>query len=236
MNHNLHIAAPLGKTLWTTEAFVPQYRTGEIGPWRINSGGALVNDWGYYSGPCLLEMLPSLARKVDADDVDGQGWETWMSLTPHEIESQELGYQQAFGHVAIMGLGMGWIAANAALNSQVTQVTVVERDHDVLTLFHESGAFESIPPSARQKITLVEADALQWQPESAQPVNFMYADIWLHLAEPDTLRQVRRMHNNIQAETIYFGVRKSPSMLRQGNILKVGPPSQQTLSSALSLR
>ena len=63
-----------------------------------------------------------------------------MSLTPHEIESQELGFLHASENVVIMGLGMGWIAANSALNPKVTQVTVVERDPDVIRLFHDSGA------------------------------------------------------------------------------------------------
>ena len=32
------------------------------------------------------------------------------------------------GHVVVMGLGMGWAAANAALHPAVSQVTVVEFD------------------------------------------------------------------------------------------------------------
>ncbi|OQB96252.1 MAG: hypothetical protein BWX86_00876 [Verrucomicrobia bacterium ADurb.Bin122] len=38
-----------------------------------------------------------------------------MSLSVHEIESQELGCRHAFGTTVVMGLGMGWIALNAAL-------------------------------------------------------------------------------------------------------------------------
>jgi hypothetical protein len=205
MTQNRDIAAALGRELWSTDAFVPQYRSGEIGPWRINTGGQLVNDWGYYSGPCLLEMLPSLARRVPSKtNVDGDGWETWMSLTPLEIESQELGFLQASENVVIMGLGMGWVAANSALNPKVTQVTVVERDPDVIRLFHDSGVCESLPRTAQQKIAIVNADALEWQPDSGITVNFLYADIWLHLAEPNAMRQVRRMQDNIQADAIYF--------------------------------
>jgi hypothetical protein len=199
------IAAALGRTLWTTNSFVPQYNSGEIGPWRIVKGGQLVNDWGYYTGPCLLEMLPSLSRKTASDDSgDGDGWETWMSLTPHEIESQELGFQYAVGDMVVMGLGMGWITANAALNPKVTSVTVVERDPDVIKLFYESGAFESIPLPAQNKITIVKADALEWHPDPARIIDFLYADIWLHLAEPETYDQVTQMQRNVQAKQIYF--------------------------------
>ena len=125
--NNHDIASALGMKLWTTNLFMPRYRAGEIGHWRINPGGQLVHDWGYYTGPCLVEMLPSLARKVKSkQNVDW--WENWMSLTPHEIESQELGCRHAVEHTVIMGLGMGWMAANVALNPNVTKVTVVERD------------------------------------------------------------------------------------------------------------
>ena len=205
MNPNADIAAALGQQLWTTDSFLPEYRAGEHGPWRVNPGGPLVTDWGYVSGPRLLEMLPSLSRRVISEDgVDQDEWEVWMSLTPHEIESQELGYRYAFGNVVIMGLGMGWIAANAALNPEVTAVTVVERDPDVISLFQDSGAFDSLAASARCKISIARADALEWTPPINQAVDFLYADIWLHLAEEQTLRQVKRMQANVVAEQVYF--------------------------------
>lgn len=184
---------------------MPTYREGEIGDWKIDRGGQLVHDWGYHTGPCLVEMLPSLARKVKSkQNADSDCWETWMSLTPHEIESQELGCRFAFGHTVIMGLGMGWMAANVALNPNVTKVTVVELDPDVITLFANSGALESLPEPARQKIVIVKGDALQWTPAVTDIVNFLYADTWLHLAEPSTIRQVRKMQANVQAEKVYY--------------------------------
>ena len=205
MTHHQDIASALGRELWTTDSFVPRYRSGVMGSWRIHPGGNLVSDWGYWSGPCLMEMLPSLARKVHTPSEAGQeGWETWMSLTPLEIESQELGYLNATGHVAIMGLGMGWIAANAALCAEVTRVTVVERDPEVVSLFHRSGAFDSIPEQGRRKIEIVLDDALTWRPEPEAAVDFLYADIWLQLMEPGALGQVRQMQDNVQSRTLYF--------------------------------
>ncbi len=205
MSINDEIAAALGKPIWTTDAFLPEYASGTVGQWRINPGGQLVNDWGYHSGPCLVQMLPSLLRKTETNhEGEGASWETWMSLTPLEVESQELGYRCARGRMAIMGLGMGWIAANAALNPEVSEITVVERDPDVIRLFLESGARDSIPEPARSKLSIVEADALKWYPDTGEPIDFLYADIWLGIAEPGTLPQVRQMQQNVQAEQIYF--------------------------------
>lgn len=199
------IAAALNKKLWTTDLFLPQYRGVEIGPWRIRQGGQLVHDWGYFSGPCLLEMRPSLMRKALSEAGDkNDRWDTWMSLTPQEIESQELGCRNAFGHTVVMGLGMGWNAANIALNPRVSKVTIVELDGDVMELFALSGALESIPREARLKIETVNADALEWRPRKAVTVDFLSADIWLHLAENETLQQVRQMQANVQASEIYY--------------------------------
>lgn len=72
----------------------------------------------------------------------------------------------------------------------------------MIGLFHESGAVESLPEALRGKIEIVEADALLWQPSA--PVDFLYADIWLTLAEPETLDQVRRMQANVRARQVYF--------------------------------
>ena len=199
------IAAALGERLWTTDAFVPRYRPGEYGRWRISPGGPLVHDRGYHSGPCMLEMLPSLARKAEsAGGLDGDRWETWMSLTPLEVESQELGFRHAFGNTVVMGLGMGWIAANCAMNPRVAQVTVVERDPEVIHLFHESGALDSLPESARRRIAIVRDDALEWRPGKGEAVDFLFADIWLRLGEPQALGQVRRMQANVRARQVYF--------------------------------
>ena len=196
MDQNEQIAAALGKRLWKTDAFLPDYRAGECGSWRIDPGGQLVHDWGYHSGVCFVEMLPSLARKTES------GWETWMSLTPHEIESQELGFAYANGKVVVMGLGMGWVAANMALNADVNEVVIVENDREVIELFSSSGALESIPQDARRKIAIEFGNALGWRPK--EPIDFLYVDIWLQLAEPQTLQEVRKMHADTQAEQIYF--------------------------------
>lgn len=199
------IASALGVPLWATDAFIPAYRAGESGRWRIHPGGALVHDHGYHSGPCLLTMLPALSRKsASAGDADDGPWETWMSITPHEVESQELGYRHAFGHTVVMGLGMGWIAANCTLNPRVGRVTVVERDAEVIRLIEESGALDSLPADARRKLTVVAGDALAWRPDAGDPVDFLYADIWLQLAERQALADVRRMQDNVLARQVYY--------------------------------
>jgi len=189
------LAAALGTPLFRTDLYIPEYPADGIGPWRVNSC-ALHVCHGYWGRPYVVADMPALLR-----DSDG-GSQTWMSMSPYELESQELGCRHAYGHTVVMGLGMAWIAINAALNPAVERVTVIERDADVIALVRQSGVLERAPEEAGRRITIVQADALEWRP--TEPVDFLYADIWLRLAEPQTLAQVRQMQANVGAERVYF--------------------------------
>lgn len=189
------IAALLGIPLFHTDLYIPEYPVAEIGPWRITHC-PLHTSRGYWGASSLVAGMPVLLRQGNS------GWETWMSMSPYELESQELGCRYAHGHTVVMGLGMAWIAINAALNSKVGTVTVVERDGDVINLVKQSGILERAPSQVAEKITIVQADALTWSSDT--PVDFLYADIWLQLCEPQTLEQVRQMQRNVSAKSIYF--------------------------------
>lgn len=191
------LAQALGIPVFSPHWHMPQYPDGAVGPWQMKRTGVGL-DRGYHSGPCVTSGSTVLMRQSAAG-----GWETWMSLSPMEVESQELACRHARGHTVVMGLGMGWVAANIALQPTVERVTVVERDGDVLELFGRCRLLEGLPESAARKVELVQADALQWQPQGA-PVDFLYADIWLYLAEPQTLAEVQRMQANVHADQVYF--------------------------------
>jgi len=195
------LAAAMGVPLYTCDLHMPEYPEGTIGRWRVKRGSFGL-DRGYYSGLWGVTGMPALLRDSDGA---GERWETWMSLSPHEIESQELGCRHARGHTVVMGLGMGWVAVNMALNPAVRRVTVIERDPEVIELFEQfeqSRVLDGLAAEAVDKIGIVLADALEWLPDD--PVDFLYADIWLHLEEPQTLDDVRRMQANVRAGQIYF--------------------------------
>ncbi|MEJ5128443.1 hypothetical protein WH367_20550 [Comamonas sp. MYb21] len=196
---DIHVLAQaLGVPVFETPWHMPQYQLGEQGAWRLLRGGMGL-DRGYYSGSCVYGGSTALLRQ----NAQG-GWDTWMSLSPFEIESQELACRHAHGHTVVMGLGMGWVTANIALNPAVERVTVVERDPEVIALFQHMQVLEGLQAEVAAKIHIVQADALQWRPAPQQPVDFLYADIWLQLAEPQALADVRQMQANVQASLLYF--------------------------------
>lgn len=139
--------------------------------------------------------MPHVAALVRGDD-------TWMSTTPIELESQEIGVRLASGHVVVFGLGMGWSAVASALKPEVTAVTVVEIDPEVLALHRELDLAAQLPPAAREKIRIVEGDAYTWRPD--RPVDLLMPDIWLPLISDGRVEEVRRMQDNVQAKSLYF--------------------------------
>ncbi len=193
------IADPLDPQLllgaYHTDLWLPHYPPLTCGPWAIRQI-AMVSSRGYWGEVYRINGTAILSGPGQ------QGKASWMSMTPSEIESQEIGLQAASGHTVVMGLGMGWLAANAALRPTVDHVTVVERDPDIIALVDAAGVFAQLPQLARDKIEIVQADAFAWRPST--PVDNLQADIWERFIEPGKLAAVRRMQDGIGAAKVYF--------------------------------
>jgi len=182
---------PFGVPLFHTDLFIPRYRPLRHGRWEVRLS-AINAVPGYWSQFALMQDMAALLRDR----------ETWMSLTPFEVESQEIGLRMAYGHVLIFGLGMGWTTAVSALRNETTAVTVVERDPDVIALHRELDIFAQLPAPARAKIRIVQDDALTHVPDRA--VDMLMPDIWLPLVSDGRVGEVRRMQANVRARALYF--------------------------------
>jgi len=180
---------------FTTSLWLPHYRAGAWGEWslRVAFLPAGRGYWGATYATLGSAVLSGPVRNGDA---------AWMSIVPMEVESQEIGIAAARGHTVVLGLGMGWAAANVALNPKAERVTVIERDPNVIALIAEQGVFDQLPSAARDKITIVNADALDWRPDVA--VDSLQADIWAKIVEPGKWDDVHRLQANIGASSLYF--------------------------------
>nr|WP_137677249.1 hypothetical protein [Parerythrobacter lutipelagi] len=147
---------------------------------------------GYWSGLQQVYRMPLLTRRQNV----------WMSLSPMEIESQQIGVDAACGHVVIYGLGMGWAAAVSALRPEVERVTVVELDEDVIAMHEKLDLFARLPDGAGDKVTIVHSDALEWKPDGK--VDLLMPDIWLDMVSWERAEEVREMQDNVGAEAVYF--------------------------------
>jgi hypothetical protein len=191
------LIGPGGAALYETDLFRPVYRPMRGDRWRLDVTPMCMAP-GYWSGPQLVTDMAALVRVED----EGRSIRTWMSMTPMELESQELGCRAAFGHTVVMGMGMGWATANAALRPDVTAVTVVEFDLEVIAMIDEIGVFGQLPPEVQAKITVVRGDALTYTPD--QPADTLMADIWMPINGDGREDQVRVMRANTGASRVYF--------------------------------
>lgn len=193
------VATALGLPVFAHDLFLPRYTPMARGDWILR----VVNFQmarGYWSGLWALPAMPILNRR----DAEGRVL-PWMSMSPLEIESQEIGARAARGHTVIHGLGMGWAAAVCALRPEVARVTVVELDPSVIDLVEAQGVFAQLPADAAAKITVVRGDADAWM--ATEPVDLLFPDIWQPLWGPDRRFQVRRMWENAgrPPAVYYFG-------------------------------
>lgn len=125
----------------------------------------------------------------------------WMTVTPNEIETMREAVAAASGHVAALGLGLGYFAFCVSEKATVQSVTIIERDPDVIALFEE----HILPQFAhREKIRIVHADAFEWLREAlpAGAATFVFADLWHDVSDGAEmylrLRRVEESTPNVQ--------------------------------------
>lgn len=100
----------------------------------------------------------------------------WMTVTPSEINTMMSDVRAAFGKVAVFGLGLGYYAFMVSQKENVSEVVVIEREADVISLFREF-ILPQFPHV--EKIRIVEADAYAFAHSmGGQGFDCAYVDIW----------------------------------------------------------
>lgn len=114
------------------------------------------------------------------------GHEVMMSDTPMERRTCAEVVRNANGKVLIAGLGLGWILHPILAKPEVTEVTVLEINPDVLAL-----VAPGIPDDPR--LTIIEADALAWTPPKGKLYDCVWFDIWPTICE-DNLDDIGKLN------------------------------------------
>lgn len=162
----------------------PPYNPVRGANWSLDQAYIIASP-GYFTGPRALTWMNYLLKR------DGIAW---MSLTPGEVESQAPHVAAARGTVVVCGLGMGVVAYAMSARQAVERVVVVERDPEVIAMFHAFSNFEHWPQ--RTKVEIVQSDACTFRMDG---VDFLYADIWPYYRMDTMLPDMRRMHANMPA-------------------------------------
>lgn len=134
----------------------------------------------------------------------------WMTVTPSEINTMTAHIRAAYGKVAVFGLGLGYYAFMASEKMDVREVTVIERDPNVIALFKE----HILPQfSNGQKVRVVQADAYEYATHmAAEGYDVAYVDIWHDVLDGvEMYLKMKRLECRSPATRFYYWI--EPSML-----------------------
>jgi hypothetical protein len=120
-----------------------------------------VTHLGYFTKPLVYPLLL-------------QNNSIWMSITPHEINTMQASVNHATGNVLVMGLGLGYFAYMCSIKKEVQQITIIENDPNIITLFKQYilPQFEN-----RAKITIIQMDAIEYL-QTAPHFDYTFIDLW----------------------------------------------------------
>ncbi len=114
-----------------------------------------------------------------------RGMSVIMSDTPDEIRDFDYFVRQATGTVLINGLGLGLVVQAMLEKPTITEITVIEIDNQVIKLV--------LPHLADPRLTVYEANALDWKPPKGKRWNYVWHDIWDGICS-DNLPEMARLH------------------------------------------
>lgn len=94
-----------------------------------------------------------------------------MSNTPMEIRTCMDFIERATGRVLINGLGLGMVLHAVLMKADVTHVTVIEKEQDVINLVAASFAHD-------KRVDIICADAMTFVPPADATYDVCWHDIW----------------------------------------------------------
>lgn len=116
----------------------------------------------------------------------GFGQEIVMSDTWMEQHTNEEIVSKANGRVLIAGLGIGLILLPIQSKLDVTSITVVEANQEVIDLVKPHLSLNS-------KVEIVRGDIFEWLPQKGEKYDTIYFDIWSNICG-DYWPQVKNLH------------------------------------------
>jgi len=144
---------------------------------HVDPQGRIFPQMGWFSGAFSFPAIREHGR-------------VWMTVTPNEINTIQPAVQQSHGKVLTYGLGLGYYAFHALLKGDVTSVTVVEKNPQVIDVFKRL----LLPFFPRQQdLHIVEADAFAYAEKVMPHEGFdtVFTDLWHDVA--DGLPMYQRM-------------------------------------------
>lgn len=127
----------------------------------------------------------------------------WMLITPNEIETMKAPIAEATGKVLTFGLGLGYYAYMVSEKENVSSVTIVEKDANVIQLFKKY-----ILPQFMQghKIQIIHEDAFVYAENHFAKENYdvVFTDIWHDPADGVDLYLKMKTYEHLNPNSKYL--------------------------------
>lgn len=99
----------------------------------------------------------------------------WMLITPNEIETMDKVINEVKGNILTYGLGLGYFPYMVSLKDNVSNITIVEKDKNVIRLFEKYILPQFI---YKNKITIINDDAFNYEVNRKQKYDYIFTDLW----------------------------------------------------------
>jgi hypothetical protein len=119
-----------------------------------------------------------------------------MSDTPDEMRDHRYAVSVAKGHVLLNGLGIGMVLTNILRKKEVTAVTIVEIDADVIALVG--------PNYTDPRVNIIHESAFEYSPPKGIRYGAVWHDIWDSICG-DNLPQMTKLKRKYGRRTDWQG-------------------------------
>lgn len=173
------------------KVFTKEYFNGQLSkyqnlePKEIGSAKLIYEDIAGRLDGYLYKSIENI-KKVPILTINGQ---TWMSLTPMEIQSHFIPILKAEGVVGVAGLGFGYYIQEILQKDEVESIDVYEINQDVIDMYIANFG-------EHEKLNIIKADVLEMK---GKEYDFFYADIYPEQMDVSAIehKNILTYHNNI---------------------------------------
>lgn len=129
---------------------------------------------------------------------------TWMSITPNEIYTMQKPIGKATGNVLTLGCGIGYFAYMTAIKEDVSHVTIIEKQPEVIELFNTY----ILPQfSCKDKITVIQADAFDYMEALTDgEYDYCFVDIWKGNTDTIPYLKMKKLCNRFKDTTLSYWI------------------------------
>lgn len=147
-----------------------------------------------------------------------EGDTTWMSITPHEINTMKEDIKKVKGNVLVLGLGLGYFPYMASLNNEVNKIVIIEKDKNIIELFKD----ELLPKFNTNKIEIIHSDALVYLKNIKEHFDYVYCDLY-HSANDGLplYLKVNKFEAKLKSTTFLYWIEESILALLRRYVLTI---------------